>query len=284
MKSKHILVLGATGFIGSKLCFKLNSESDLYKITRFDSKYDLSNRNIIDEITRLNPDVIIVSAGKSFVPESWNNPEEFFKINSTGMLHVAEAARISKSNVVYLSTFVYGNPIILPITENNQVRPLNPYSASKLIGEQILEYYYRFFGVSSNVIRVFNIYGPGQSEKFLIPILIRQFKFENKIEVKDLKPKRDYLHVDDLINLIIRSANLFDGFQIFNAGSGKSISVEELIELIFKAGGRRIRVFSSDEVRPNEIMDTCANISRAKEIFNWSPNISIEEGISDLLK
>ncbi len=284
MKSKHILVLGATGFIGKKLCLKLQNEYSQFQITGFDSKRDVSERTIIEEIISIKPDVIIVAAGKSFVPDSWNNPDEFFKINSTGMLHVAEAARITKSSVIYLSTFVYGNPIVIPINENNSVSPLNPYSASKLLGEQILEYYYRFFGVSSNVIRVFNIYGPGQSDKFLIPILIRQFKSENKIEVKDLKPKRDYLHVDDLISLILKSVDRFNGFQIFNAGSGKSISVQELIEVIFKAGGRRTSIYSSDEVRLNEIMDTRADISKAKEIFDWNPNISIEEGITDLLK
>jgi nucleoside-diphosphate-sugar epimerase len=123
------------------------------------------------------------------------------------------------------------------------------------------------------------VYGTGQSDQFLIPSLISQVSTKKEIYVKDLEPKRDYLYVDDLIKAIVKAVNYQGKFDIFNIGSGISCSVKELIDIIQSCAGTDLPVFSESARRKNEIMDTIADISHAKEVLKWQPERSLEDGI-----
>jgi nucleoside-diphosphate-sugar epimerase len=283
MKSNRVLVLGATGFIGKKLVIKLKEHYPKTELIAFNGESDISNKSIIQKIISLHPEIIVIAAGKTFVPDSWKTPVDFYNVNTIGALNIAEAARMSKSKIVFLSTFVYGEPYRLPIKETNAVRPFNPYASSKFLAEQTFKDYFRFFGVETNVLRVFNVYGQDQNSDFLIPTLIRQYNEGKQIQVKDLKPKRDYIHVDDLVDAIIAAMSSFNGYEVYNAASGKSFSVSDLIELIFKLGLKKIPVFSEEQTRSNEVMDTRADISKIQSKLNWSPRITIEKGLLELL-
>lgn len=283
MKNERVLILGATGFIGKKLTAKLETDYDDLELIKWGSEYDIADEKIVTAIVNEKPSIIVIAAGKSFVPDSWNKPLEFFKTNTSGTTNVADAARISGAKIVFLSTFVYGEPYRLPIKEKNAVRPFNPYASSKFLAEQTLKDYYRFFGVQTNVLRVFNVYGGGQRNDFLIPMLIEQYKTKAAIHVKDLKPKRDYIHVDDLVDAIIAAMKTFKGFEAYNAASGKSYSVEEVIGLVCKAGGKMVPITSENQTRTNEVMDTLADISKIASELNWAPQIEFEAGIRDLV-
>ena len=278
------LLLGASGFIGKALVSRLKKDVENSELISWTGEHDISDVSIIEEITRLSPDVIIIAAGKSFVPESWTSPLEFYRVNLQGTLHIAEAARVTKAKIVFLSTFVYGEPYRLPIKETNSVKPFNPYASSKFIAEQVLKDYSRHFNVQVNVLRVFNVYGTGQRSDFLIPMLIEQYLTKGSITVKDLKPKRDYVHIDDLVSAIISATLSFDGFQVYNVASGKSYSVQEVIDIICTAGGKTAAVVNENISRTNEVMDTCADISKIKAKLNWEPGISFETGIRKLLE
>jgi len=284
MSNSKILVLGAGGFIGNKLCEKIKAGLSQITLVPWFSDHDITQPAIIEEIVLENPDVIVIAVGKSFVPDSWISPLNFYTINTLGTIYIAEAARKINAKIVFLSTFVYGEPYRLPIKENNSVRPLNPYASSKFAAEQILKDYHRHFSVESNVLRVFNVYGKGQRESFLIPTLINQYKNNKKIVVKDLFPKRDYIHIDDLIGAILAAIKNFNGFEVYNVASGKSYSVQEIIDVIFQVNGHKTPVISENSIRINEVNDTCADITKINEKLNWKPLISIEEGISKLLE
>src|SRR6202011_2766469 len=105
-----------------------------------------------------------------------------------------------------VSSYMYGHPERLPIPEDHPLRASNPYSHSKLLAEQITRFYQESFGVPVTIVRPFNLYGPGQSEDFLIPTLIRQALAQdsNAIVVADLTPKRDYIYIDDVVDLLVR--------------------------------------------------------------------------------
>lgn len=284
MKNKRILILGATGFIGKKLTTKLEKDYEDLELVKWGSEYDIADQKIVSAIVSEKPSIIVLAAGKSFVPDSWQQPLDFYTINTAGTLNIAEAARQCGAKIVFLSTFVYGEPYRLPIKEKNAVRPFNPYASSKFLAEQTLKDYNRFFDVQSNVLRVFNVYGSGQRSDFLIPMLIEQYKTNGAIHVKDLKPKRDYIHVDDLVGAIIAAMKTFKGFEVYNAASGSSYSVEEVIAFVSKAGGKIVPVTSDEQTRTNEVMDTKADISKITADLNWVPLIEFEAGIRNLVE
>ena len=104
-----------------------------------------------------------------------------------------------------------------------------------------------------------------------------------EVKIKDLEPKRDYIYITDFIDAIIRSLNINE-FQIFNIGSGISYSVGEIIEMVQKICGTDLPVISSAEKRQAEIMDTIADISKAKELLNWVPVTSMYDGLSAIVQ
>lgn len=280
MNKLKVLVLGNTGFIGKKLVDKLIQIND-YELVNLKEKILIQNEQIISEIVNIKPEIIVIAVGKSFVPDSWVNPVEFFSINTLGALNCCEAARKVNAKIIFLSTFVYNHPFHLPINEANLVAPLNPYAASKIEAENILKYYHDFFGIESNVLRLFNVYGQHQNRDFLIPFLIEQIKNGNTIQVKDLNPKRDYIHVDDVVDAIIAAFN-FNGHKIYNVGSGESYSVLEIIEKLISISGKKLEIISANESRPNEVMDTRADINKIVLELKWTPKISIDQGLKNL--
>jgi nucleoside-diphosphate-sugar epimerase len=228
-------------------------------------------------------DVVIHLASRTFVPDSWNDPLGFVEINLNGTICCLEYCRMHNSRLIYLSSYLYGNPDHLPISELATLHVNNPYGLSKKIAEESCSFYFNNFGVNTVILRPFNVYGPGQVTDFLIPMIIDQVMSRKAIKVKDLNPKRDYIYIDDLINAIIDSIKLDNGLYILNIGSGTSYSVAEVIEYIQKIEGTTLSVTSSNEKRPDEIMETKADISKAKEIMGWSPKWSLELGIAQTI-
>jgi UDP-glucose 4-epimerase len=182
--------------------------------------------------------------------------------------------------LTYISSYVYGPPQYLPVDESHPIAPASPYNHSKLVAEEVCMYYYKTFGVPVTIFRPVNIYGPGQNADFLIPKIIQQ-TFDNSItsiEVMDLKPKRDYLYINDFIQAIIASMNS-DQFDIFNLGCGYSLSVEDVINTIQVQSGINKAYHAKNEPREHEIWDVYTNITKIKNRLGWVPVTSFAEGI-----
>ena len=162
----------------------------------------------------------------------------------------------------------------------------NPYGRSKLIGEQLVTAYSEDFGIAASILRNFNVYGPGQSPRFLIPSVIAQLYSESPaIKVADLNPKRDYIYIKDVVEAMWRACQSnAPGTRTYNLGCGASYSVGEAVELIFKLSGRRKPIESAGKSRKNEIMDTVADITRARLELGWEPRYDFAAGLADLLK
>jgi nucleoside-diphosphate-sugar epimerase len=224
-------------------------------------------------------DTVIHLAAKTFVPDSWKYPDLFLETNTLGTLRALEYCRKNGSSMVFISSYLYGNPANLPITETAPIYTPNPYALSKKTAEDICQFYAESYQVNSTILRLFNLYGYGQSENFLIPEIILQVLKGKEIHVKDLEPKRDYIFITDFIDAIVRSIEM-NKFEIINIGSGLSYSVAEIIQMIQDICGSKLAVISSSEKRRAEIMDTVADISKAKEILKWTPTTSMYEGLS----
>ena len=273
----RIAVTGSTGFIGKKLVVSLIEKGyEVVEISR-GKGFDICQWESVKSISSC--DVIMHLAAKTFVPDSFDNPRAFYEVNTTATINALELSRLWKSKLIYMSSYFYGAPQYVPVDEMHPINPHNPYAQSKLISEELCKGYHRDFGVSVTAFRLFNIYGPGQNDSFLIPEILKQIT-SGKVTLKDPRPKRDYIHVDDVISAIIRTIEMqLEGFNIFNLGTGNSSSVETLVEILKKVSPYKFDVEFTHEYRKGEVLDSVSDTSKLKNAIGWENKIDIAEGL-----
>ena len=274
-----VIVTGAGGFVGPHVVRALR-----------DAGWAVLERGRGDEdLAEARPDWprarhVVHLAGRTFVPDAWSDPAPFHRDNVVATSHVLEYCRDTGASLVHVSSYVYGVPQRLPIDERHPLQPFNPYAGSKIAAEQAVRDYQARFGVGATIVRPFNLYGPGQDARFLIPTIIRQALDPSldAITVADDRPRRDYLHVRDLGALIVAAVRAPVG-GLYNAGSGESHSVRDIAQRVGNLAGRRKPLLVSGPVRPNEILDVVADISRATASLGWRPRISFDEGLQEAM-
>lgn len=243
---------------------------------------NMTNWDQVKSIPKM--DYLIHLAGKTFVPDSYENAGDFFRTNTLSSINALELCRLHKAKIIVASSYVYGIPKYLPIDEDHPVSAFNPYASTKLLIEQMCKDYHKHFGVRVVILRPFNIYGPEQDERFIIPSIIRQAN-SGKIFLKDPVPKRDFVYIDDAVNAYINalSYNKAD-FEIFNIASGRSFSIQEICQFVTKFYDTPIEVHFSGEKRPNEVSDILGNYNKAKELLNWEPTFEMDRGLKKLVE
>lgn len=280
---KNILVTGSSGFIGTALVEALKSIG--FNILKFDSlDGDISSYDFLKEYKNIDIHHIFHLAAKTFVPASWENPLEFYKTSVLGTGQILELCRHSNTPLTFVSAYLYGLPERLPISEDDKVKSNNPYAHSKYLAEELCRFYSEYYNVKVTIARPFNIYGKNQKDMFLIPFIIEQVLNSDTIKVKDLYPKRDYIYLDDLIHGLVKTIDNKKQFSIYNFGSGKELSVHEIIDTVQKIAGTNKEVISEKQVRHNEIMNVVADISKAKQELKWQPEFGFEDGIKEIMK
>ena len=306
-----ILVTGGAGYIGAVTSRELvNDGHDVLVFDHFNShntnklgdipfvKGDLLNSSSLDKVlSSFQPDVVMHFAAYIQMGESVRDPRKYYENNVIGSKNLIESMiKAGCNKLVFASSAgVYGNPINLPIPENDPKEPENPYGESKLAFERMLKWYDRAYGFRSISIRFFNAAGATEEfgedhhdESHIIPNIIdalinkKEFTlFGNDYPTPDGTCVRDYIHVLDLASAFMLSAKrLLDGARTttYNAGTGAGYSNKQIVEMVEKVSGKKVNVKYTPR-RPGDANELVADVTRIKKDLNWNPTHSDLESI-----
>ncbi|MBI4699947.1 MAG: NAD-dependent epimerase/dehydratase family protein [Deltaproteobacteria bacterium] len=221
------------------------------------------------------------------INKSIDDPAESLDVNLVGAQHVfAAAARRAVRRVVFASSAsVYGEPEKLPMHEDDPLRPQTPYCIAKRAAEHLLGFYAARHGLASNVLRYFNVYGPGQKTDAYYTSVIQVFlrrvaRGEPPIIDGDGAQSMDFVHVDDVARATVMAYTTQKSGLVLNVGTGIDASVAKLAKLLVAATGRALE--PQFRPRPTLVTKRAADISRIRAELAWEPRIPVEAGIVEL--
>jgi len=300
------LVTGAGGFIASHLVERLvNEGARVRAFIRYNSRNDLGmlrliSLNVFSSLEIIYGDLRDVEAVREAargvdtifhlgaliaIPYSYVHPREVVDVNIMGTMNVLMAARdLRVRRVVHTSTSeVYGTAQYVPIDEAHPLQGQSPYSASKIGADKIAESFYRSFDLPVVTLRPFNTYGPRQSARAVIPTIITQALTRDEVKLGSLDPSRDFTFITDTVDGFMRvaAADKVLGQEI-NLGNDNTIHIGDLADKIFGIIGKTPKVaVDSQRIRPgkSEVMKLWASNRKAKEMIDWEPRISLDEGL-----
>lgn len=302
ISGRRVLVAGGAGFIGSQVAFDLADAGNTVLVV--DNMFagarqlvpdgaDIKTVDIRDEdlrgtVSSFDPEVVFHLAAIHYIPYCNANPEETFEVNVMGTRNLLSAARGAGSlkRVVFTSSAAVYPPRDGANHESSAVGPMDVYGQSKLVGEDLLELFHERTDVPCATARLFNTYGPRETNEHLIPAILRQvLEGKRKIDLGNLEPKRDFIHVTDVSRALVTLATEFDaGYEVFNVGTGSEYSVHEVVEKTSAALGENIEIVQdAKRVRESDRPHLKADISRLRSTFDWEPRVDLETGLARLL-
>ena len=295
-----ILVTGGAGFIGSHVVdryvdlghevavidnLSTGFEKNLNAKAKF-FKADIRELEKIYEIAGdFKPDVINHHAALAEVTKSIENPSDTLAVNVMGTANVLLAGgKASIKHFIFSSTggAIYGDPVHLPADESCKPAPLSPYGLSKLLGENIIEFYARIYGLTYTIFRYSNVYGPRQNpggEAGVVAIFTNLIKSGTRPTIfGDGSKTRDYVYVGDVVSANELALDTTEN-NLLNLGWGKEISDKEIFDAIASALN-----FSKDSIyapfREGEVSKISLDSTKARKILGWVPKVNITEGIN----
>lgn len=311
LKGRKVFVTGAGGFVGSHLVEELvKIGARVRALVHYNSRNDWGmledmDKNILKEVEVVTGDirdgealkwmikdqaVVFHLAALIGIPYSYVNPRDVIETNISGSLNLLLAVLDSKiEKLVHTSTSeVYGTAKYIPMDEKHPLNPQSPYAASKVSADQLALSFYRSFSLPVGIIRPFNIYGPRQSARAVIPNMIIQGLEESRLKLGSVFPTRDLTYVKDAVKGFISFAQSDKTVgEVVNLGTQKEVSISELTGLIGKQLGRDLEIRSDRKrVRPqkSEVDRLIAGTSKARKLFNWKPETKLESGIEKTIE
>ena len=293
------IVTGGAGFIGSHLVSKLlENKHEVVVLDNFSTGRleNISNNKvkIIEcdisingewEKEFNNADYVFHTAALADIVPSIQNPQDYFNSNVVGTFNLIQKS-IDKNiaKFVYLASgSCYGIPDNYPTSETSKIDTEYPYALTKNLGESLVLHWSKVYNLPAISLRLFNVYGTKSRTSGTYGAVIGTFlaqKISNKpfTVVGDGSQKRDFTHVRDVVEAIIKAIESDIVGEYYNVGSGKSVSINQLVKLLGPNDVINI------PKRPGEPDNTFADISKIKKYLNWEPKVSIAEGVKDLLE
>jgi dTDP-glucose 4,6-dehydratase len=303
-RNKTVLVTGAGGFIGSHLAEHLVRQgAKVRAMTHYNALGRngwLDNSPLAGDVELHAGDVTDPDSARSAVkgcdlvfhlaaliaiPYSYRAPRSYVRTNVEGTLNILQAAQHEGvARVLHTSTSeVYGTALRVPIDEDHPLQGQSPYSASKIGADKMAEAFAASFDLEVVTVRPFNTFGPRQSMRAVIPTILTQCLRSDQVKLGSLHPTRDLNYVRNTVEgFCAAAASTKASGQTINLGSGREISIGDLAHLIAKMVGKPIEVICEQErLRPDksEVERLLACNQRAKELLDWSPRVSLEEGL-----
>ena len=307
MAEHKALVTGAAGFIGSHLCERLLDDGwTVLGVDNFDDFYDpqikrrnidacVKNRNFqlieadirdrsaMDEAVGNGVEIIVHLAARAGVRPSIAQPLLYADVNVNGTVVLLEAAKKHKVGkfVFGSSSSVYGNNKKVPFSEDDNVDfPISPYAATKKADELICHTYHHLYEIHITCLRFFTVYGPRQRPDLAIHKFARLIEQDKSIPVYgDGTMMRDFTYIDDIIGGILAAMNKCSGFNIYNLGESRPITVNDLIAEIEKALGKKA-VKEYVPPQPGDVERTYADVTKAVRELGYQPATPIETGLA----
>lgn len=293
----RILVTGGAGFIGSHLVdASIAAGHEVVVIDNFSTgkrEHLNPNANLVEADIRdleaiashlKGAEVVFHTAALARVQPSIENPVLYNAVNVDGTLNVLVASRDAKvKRVVFSSSSsVYGDQKRLPLQEDMQPKPKNPYGLQKYIGECYCRLFSELYGLQTVSLRYFNVYGPRANLEGAYALVIGKF-ITQRLEGRKLTvygdgtQTRDFTHVRDVVraNLLAAESQRVGFGETVNIGGGKNISVLKIANAI----GGEIEFLSA---RAGEPHDTLADNSRARELLGWAPEVDFGQGMQEV--
>lgn len=307
LSGRRVLVTGGEGFIGSHLVERLVHDGAEVRTLVYYNSFgrwgwldslpqdvqdavevlpgDVRDSRRVDEAVA-DRDTVFHLAALIGIPYSYHAAESYVQTNVTGTFHVAEACRRHGARLVHTSTSeVYGTAIRVPIDEEHPLQPQSPYSASKIGADMMALSYWHAHEVPVAVVRPFNTYGPRQSTRAVIPTILAQLQAgATELHLGAVTPKRDFNYVTDTAAGFVALADCDEALgRATNVGSGREISIGELVELCCEITGQQATVVTDEaRLRPegSEVDRLLCDYSVAERIAGWRPEVSLEDGLA----
>ena len=289
---KNILIVGVKGFIGSHL--KSFFEDLGYTVYGADvvtdyaaQNYfliDVANSNFNAVFQQQRFDLCVNCSGAANVPDSLKNPNRDFHLNTVNVFRLLSAIRDFNADCRFLnlsSAAVYGNPKILPVTEETEAQPVSPYGYHKYLSEMICTEFYQLFGVSTCSLRIFSAFGEGLKKQLFWDLYLKS-QNKDKIQLFGTGDEtRDFIYIKDLVRLIslVAEKSQFKS-ETINAANGIEISIQEAVSL-FYSNYDNIPLYSfSAGIRKGDPSRWVADITKIKEL-GYKPEHTLSQGLQN---
>jgi len=296
-KNRKVLITGGNGFIGSHLAEDLvqkdadvallvRPESSLYRVEHLLKQLKIVQCDISDSeglkkvVAEVKPEYVFHLAGLPNPARDASLIAPMNKVNTEGTLNMLVAVTgVGIKSFVFPGTSEdYGhNPT--PFVETQPLDPISPYSTSKCSAELWCKSFSNDYDVPTVIIRPFQVYGSKQKPRMFIPSLIDSIVKGKDFEMTPGEQKRDFIHIDDVVELMeLAAQSKHQKGDVFNAATGKPVTVAELAETLVEVTGSNIKINKTLPYRKSEV-DMIADISKAKKLLGWTPKVTLEEGL-----
>ena len=303
----QVFITGGAGFIGQHLVKHLLEKKN--KIVIYDNltsskkhsvlhlqklgvkfiKGDITNLTLLKKSIK-GSDVVIHLAAQINVQDSIKNPQYTHNVNATGTLNVLLACveKNIKNLIAPSSAAVYGDQNDLPLSENSTTVPISPYGATKLSMEHYLQAFSRCYGMNCISLRLFNVYGKGQSSSYagVITKFLQNIKQNKPLVIfGDGSNTRDFVSIDDVVQAFDKSITKINGKKgkFYNIASGKYVSIKELAQMMINLSGKKIPIVYK-KANTGDIRHSQVSVWLAKKELGYIPQVELKEGLQRLIQ